>query len=1198
MKVKELQKTVNVAWSPQQQNPILLAAGTAAQQLDTSFGNTSTLEIFSVNLSDPGYDMELKGSLSSPYKFHKLVWSPLGFGGAHPNGVLVGGCEGGHLQVYSASKLMAGEEALVVHQEKHNGAVRSLDFNPFQTNLLASAASESEILIWDLNNTATPMTPGAKTNPSEDVQCVSWNRQVQHIMASVFSSRCIVWDLRKNEPIIKLSDSQSRVRWRQMQWHPEIATQLWLASEEDQAPVVQLWDLRYATAPTKSLQIHQRGVLGLTWCPRDSDLMVSCGKDNKILCWNPNSTRAEGEILSEIASTLQWYSDVQWCPRNPAIVAAASLDGNVTVYSLFGGSQQQVQTSNKIADSFPGMETMMPQMPTPQNATATTYSDLKKPPKWLRRPVGASFGFGGKLVTFQSSNPRQVTIKQIITEPELVQRSNRLESVLQQGDFLEYCKQKADQTSDQFSRYLWYFLKANFDANPQVEMLNLLGYHKEDIAAKFTKILQSKRDSVDQLTDQMAELSRGVDGNAVFEAIAAGQKMIAENGVKSGGFAIKTGDDTEGLICQALLTGNLEAAVELCMESGRTTEGVIVAMTGGSELLARTQYRYLRRRDSSLSHIISALITQEWTGVVSECAVESWKEALVAILTHNRHHVAPLCAALGERLLQESRSTSSGEMAQNAILCYLCAGSVEHLVEAWQEQVSGGDIQDLVEVVMLLQKAIEAQGRSVDVQGKLANLLSRYAKMLVSQGALESALSYLGTTTDEDLVDLKERLYFALGYKQLPRSVAPQRVAAVSQYQNVSRMTPSRASLPGTATPSVAPSLFTPSAPVQQFPFQPPVSTAPPQMEATQPPRPASGGQQTVAKSNIHSRSKYLLDPSVQSGVPSYGQSYTTPATFASQAASPPAAAPFGHFGQPQSMSQPYQASQFPSFAPTSAAMPFAQQPTQMFTPDAQPHLQAPPPTQVAPPPTAMAKNATPPPGWNDPPVPKSNRPQPPPSTTSMANPITHPLYPADPNMAPQPQNGYQPDGSFVGQTPGLVPQMAPQMVPQQNFNYGAGGQFPPQQQQFSGQMTFQGAPPPAPGYQQAPTPPRKAPTPEPPKPKAPIPEEHIYMQTVLNELRNQCINAASNPQVKRKLEDVARRLESLYDLLREYRLAPNTLAALNQLVQFVQIGDYASGLGLHTQMCSGADFAQIAVFMPGIKVLLQTAMQLQVYLR
>lgn len=64
------------------------------------------------------------------------------------------------------------------------------------------------------------------------------------------------------------------------------------------------------------------------------------------------------------------------------------------------------------------------------------------------------------------------------------------------------------------------------------------------------------------------------------------------------------------------------------------------------------------------------------------------------------------------------------------------------------------------------------------------------------------------------------------------------------------------------------------------------------------------------------------------------------------------------------------------------------------------------------------------------------------------------------------------------------------------------------------------------------------------------------------------------------------------------HQLTPNTLDSLNQLVQLVQIGDYANGLQLHTQMVSGPDFSQIASFMPGIKVLLQTAMQLQVCLR
>ena len=37
MKVKEIELTANIAWSPAGQHPIYLAAGTAAQQLDATF---------------------------------------------------------------------------------------------------------------------------------------------------------------------------------------------------------------------------------------------------------------------------------------------------------------------------------------------------------------------------------------------------------------------------------------------------------------------------------------------------------------------------------------------------------------------------------------------------------------------------------------------------------------------------------------------------------------------------------------------------------------------------------------------------------------------------------------------------------------------------------------------------------------------------------------------------------------------------------------------------------------------------------------------------------------------------------------------------------------------------------------------------------------------------------------------------------
>ena len=68
MKIKEIDRTVNLAWSPATNSSLLIAAGTAAQQLDASFNTSSALEVFALNLSDPTLDMELKSSYPSDYR--------------------------------------------------------------------------------------------------------------------------------------------------------------------------------------------------------------------------------------------------------------------------------------------------------------------------------------------------------------------------------------------------------------------------------------------------------------------------------------------------------------------------------------------------------------------------------------------------------------------------------------------------------------------------------------------------------------------------------------------------------------------------------------------------------------------------------------------------------------------------------------------------------------------------------------------------------------------------------------------------------------------------------------------------------------------------------------------------------------------------------------------------------------------------
>jgi protein transport protein SEC31 len=110
---------------------------------------------------------------------------------------LIGGCEDNKIYLYDYEKVLDNSSDSVVKTlENHTGSVFALDLNPFQNNLLASGASLSEILIWDLNNSSEPMTPGSKIQPVDDINCVAWNKQVQHILASTCSGKCVVWDLR------------------------------------------------------------------------------------------------------------------------------------------------------------------------------------------------------------------------------------------------------------------------------------------------------------------------------------------------------------------------------------------------------------------------------------------------------------------------------------------------------------------------------------------------------------------------------------------------------------------------------------------------------------------------------------------------------------------------------------------------------------------------------------------------------------------------------------------------------------------------------------------------------------------------------------------------------------------------------------------------------------------------------------------
>uniref|UniRef100_A0A8C7QW55 Protein transport protein Sec31A n=1 Tax=Oncorhynchus mykiss TaxID=8022 RepID=A0A8C7QW55_ONCMY len=1225
MKLKEINRTAIQSWSPAQHHPVYLAAGTSAQQLDASFSTSASLEIFELDLAEPSLDMKLRGAYSSSHRYHKLAWGPHGMDAQGlPSGVLIAGGENGDVILYDPAKIIAGHGDVVIAQSnKHSGPVRALDVNSFQDNLVASGGNESEIYIWDLNNFGSPMTPGPKTQPLEDISCVAWNRQVQHILASASpSGRASIWDLRKNDLIIKVSDHSNRMHCSGLEWNPEVATQLVLASEDDRMPVIQIWDLRFATSPLKVLENHTRGVLAIAWSLADPELLLSCGKDNRILCWNPNTA----EVLYELPTSTQWCFDIQWCPRNPAVLSAAAFDGHISIYSIMGGSSQAfsqtqadtISTSFGNMDPFGMGQTLPPLQLSQAPPASTTITPLKKPPKWIRRPVGASFAFGGKLVSLENikPNPQQpqqptahvVHISQVITETTFLERSAQLQATLAAGSFVDFCQEKMDSAQNEFEKTVWSFLKVNFENDARGKYLELLGYKKEELApaaeVEVTGRLEPLAAEVDLTeglgAEPIAQEEMPVNEEIPLEEVPSSHPVSPsqrESGQTVVGF-VPSGVD--GLITQALLTGDFQGAVELCLHDNRMADSIILAIAGGAELLEKTQRKYFTKTHSKITKLISAVVMRDWRDVLQTCELQNWKEALAAVMTYAQpEEFSSLCDLLGCRL----EAVEDCTLQAQACLCYICAGNVEKLVTCWtraQDRHCPLSLQDLVEKVVVLRKAVEQNQESdpCAVGLLLGEKMSQYASLLASQGSLTNAIAYLPQNTEQVAVQqLRDRLSRALGQQapaaapvaQLP---SPQPTAA----QPRQLFTPAQPSMV-TQQPALAPVPAAATAPQQYYQPVRSASTVtswsnqtPTALPSVPPPHlgPATTEPQVHTHTHTHTSPDDAYPPASQYNLGTGGPAIYSPLQYSA----PP----------PPSFSSSSPQAPAPGFMPQ-----YTQQPLYPPPSMGQPVSSAPP---FSPPPLSSGASFQ----HGGPGSPASYMPPLPPTGSSGTQPdpglrrihTTIPLRknvhytlfpllqvpenytPPSPIMAPI----FSPLGAGDPQQP---PYMPPGQAQNQAPYQGMQQQMAPPPMNPGMLKTRGGSVEGAPG---APTGDTIQPLQSIPAEKItmkPIPDEHLVLKNTFEGLIHKCLAAATDPQTKRKLDDANKRLEALYDKLREQTLSPAIIGGLHNMVQCIESRSYVESLNIHTHIVSSSNFSETSAFMPVLKVVLTQANKLGV---
>lgn len=777
--IKGVGRSASVAMAP---DGGYLATGTMAGAVDLSFSSSASLEIFGLDFQSDDRDLPLIAESPSSERFNRLSWGKNGSGSDEFSlGLIAGGLVDGTIGLWNPLSLIrseAGDKAIVGHLSRHKGPVRGLEFNVIAPNLLASGADDGEICIWDL---AAPREPshfpplrGSGSAAQGEISFLSWNSKVQHILASTsYNGTTVVWDLKKQKPVISFSDSVRR-RCSVLQWNPDLATQLVVASDEDSSPTLRLWDMRNIMSPVKEFAGHTRGVIAMSWCPNDSSYLVTCAKDNRTICWDT----VTGEIVCELPAGSNWNFDVHWYPKIPGVISASSFDGKIGIYNVEGCSRYGVRENEFGAATL-------------------------RAPKWFKRPVGASFGFGGKVVSFHtrstggpSVNSSEVFVHDIITEQTLVSRSSEFEAAIQSGDrpsLRALCEKKSQHCESTDDQETWGFLKVLLedDGTARSKLLAHLGFDiptetndgsQEDLSQQVNALgLEDvTADKVVQEDNNESMVFPTDNGEDFFNNLPSPRAdtpvSTSADGFPTVNAAVEPSqDEVDGLeessdpsfddsVQRALVVGDYKAAVALCMSANKLADALVIAHVGGASLWESTRDMYLKMSRSPYLKVVFAMVNNDLQSLVDTRPLKFWKETLAILCSFAQgEEWAMLCNSLASKLM------AAGNMLA-ATLCFICAGNIDKTVEIWSRSLAtehdGMSYMDLLQDLMEKTIVLALASGQKQFSASVCKLVEKYAEILASQGLLTTAMDYLKLLGTDDLSPelavLRDRIAFSV----------------------------------------------------------------------------------------------------------------------------------------------------------------------------------------------------------------------------------------------------------------------------------------------------------------------------------------------------------------------------------------------------------------------------------------------------
>lgn len=250
---------------------------------------------------------------------------------AEVGGGEAGGASGDGKKKKKKKKGAAAPE-VPVRPGSHSDAVLGLAWNSAFRNVLASASADKTVKVWDV---ATQACQHTLTHHSGKVQAVAWNpAEAPVLLSGGFDKRACLMDMRQ-------PDAASVPAWtvsadvEALAWDPHTPTQFVVAAEDG---AVACYDARQGagSAPLFTLAAHNKATAALSFCPAVPGLLATASTDKKVKVWSLR----EGKPTLLAAQNLNVGAvfAMGYCRDAPLILAAGGAAGTVSVWDTMSAS--------------------------------------------------------------------------------------------------------------------------------------------------------------------------------------------------------------------------------------------------------------------------------------------------------------------------------------------------------------------------------------------------------------------------------------------------------------------------------------------------------------------------------------------------------------------------------------------------------------------------------------------------------------------------------------------------------------------------------------------------------------------------------------------------------------------------------------------------------------------------------------------